>query len=286
MKTKSHILRPLAVSIIVFISSFIFIIPANAQDVTTKIETKGQTKKWHFEIAPYFWAPSIYSDVVLGPVTVNTKTPFNEIFSNLTGVFLFHFEFGKGKWTVLTDVLYLQDELTQTAQYTFFPKLPNISTIDFEAGFTLTTLQLEALGAYRLTSETSNNKVEVMVGMRYTQIKDDLRLTEESFLDTLYFFPIKHTTTYIDPLIGARYKIQFHKKWGFDFRADIGGFSVGSKFTSNLLARLSFEATRFLDLQLGYRWLYSNYDNGKTGIEHYENKSNELGPMFFAAFKF
>jgi len=276
------LMKPFLIVILMYFSSVYGLV---AQVRTEDDLNTEQENRWHFELTPYFWAASIYSKTTIGPVSLNRETGFKDIFAHLNYAIPIHFEFGKNRWTVITDLLYSKDELTQTAQYTFFPKLPDKSTVDFKADYTVTKLQWEALGAYLVTPENSRNKVEVMVGLRYTRQDNDLKLSEESILDTLNFFPFSHTVTYVDPLIGARYKIQFHKKWGFYFRADIGGFSVGSKFTSNMTTRISYQVVRFMDIELGYRWLYVNYENNKTGIEHFENKSHECGPVISLMFK-
>jgi len=275
-------MKPFLTVTLLFLSSFYCL---TAQVKTEGDLNKEQENKWHFELTPYFWAASIHSNTSIGPVSLNRKTTFKDIFANLSYAIPIHFEFGKNRWTVITDFLYTKDELTQTAQYTFFPKLPDISTVDFKADYTVTKMQWEVLGAYLVTPEKSRNKIDVMLGVRYTRQDNDFELVGESILDTLNFFPFSHTTTYVDPLIGARYKIQFHKNWGFYFRADIGGFSVGSKFTSNMITRISYQPVRFMDIELGYRWLYVNYENNKDGIKHFENKSHEIGPVISIGFK-
>ena len=275
-------MKPFLIITLLFLNSFNYL--------TAQVETEGdlskqQENKWHFELTPYFWAASIYSNTSIGPVSLNRKTTFKDIFDNLKYAIPIHFEFGKNRWTVIADFLYTKDELTQSASYTVFPRLPKISTVDFKTDYTITKMQWEVLGAYLLTHERSRNKVEVMLGVRYTKQDNDLELIEESILDTLDFFPVSHTTKYVDPLVGARYKIQFHNNWGFYFRADIGGFTVGSKFTSNMITRISYQPVRFMDIKLGCRWLYVNYENNKSGIKHFENKSHEIGPVISIGFK-
>ncbi len=246
---------------------------------------KEQENKWHFKLSHYFWAASIHGNATIGPVSLERDAKFSEIFENLKYAIPIHFEFGKNRWTLITDFLYTKEELNLTAQHTFFPKLPDESTVDFKADYTVTDMQWEVLGAYLVTHKKSRNKVDVLLGARYTKRDNVLELTEESILDTLNFFPFSHTTSYFDPLIGARYKIQFYKNWGFYFKADIGGFNVGSKFTSNMITRISYQPVRFMDIELGYRWLYVDYENNKDGIKHFEYKSHEFGPVLQIAFK-
>ena len=264
---------------------YILIYNLNAQE---KNSQNNGSNKWFFEITPYFWASSVNNNKIIGPVSLNQDTRFKEVFANMVYAIPLHFEFGKNRWGVITDVLYVKDELGQSAQYTFFPKLPEKSTIDFSSDYTISKLQIEAFGAYNFrkhSKEQVNCKLDVLLGARFTQQKNLLELKQESILDTLDFFPFSHTEQYVDPLIGASYTLKFHEKWKFYLMGNLGGFSVGSKFTSELLSTLSFEAVKFLNINLGYRWIYTNYDNGKSGMEYYSNKSNEFGPMLSLTFK-
>jgi len=255
---------------------------------TNSSESENITDNWHFELTPYFWMTSIYSTKEIGPVSFENDTRFKDIFENLDYAIPIHFEFGKGDWTVITDFLYVKDLVDKDAQYTIFEKIPEKSTIYFSANYTVTKLQCEALGAYtvqRSLDKNSSWKIDVLLGARYTSQENSLELKEGSVLDTLDFFPYSHTEQYLDPLIGAAYTLYFCNKWKFYFRGDIGGFSVGSNFTSNLIADISYQVFQFMDVNLAYRWLYTNYDNGKTELEYYSNKSNEIGPIISLTFK-
>ncbi|HEY9114218.1 MAG TPA: hypothetical protein VIN10_05925 [Bacteroidales bacterium] len=276
-------MRKTIISLLLLLSSFYYL---TAQEQSA--ETKSIEDKWHFELTPYFWATSMYANIELGPISFESDTRFKDIFANLEYAIPFHFEFGKGRWTVITDFLYVENQMNQEAQYTIFPKLPEKTTIDFSSVYTLTKLQWEALGAYTVRTHNTKNaacKIDALLGVRFTRIENNLELTKQGVLDTLAVFPFSFTEQYVDPLIGAAYTAHIHKKWKFYLRADIGGFSVGSKFTSNIITNISFQAVRFMDVNLGYRWLYTNYDNGKSGAEYYSNKSNELGPIFSLTFK-
>ncbi len=237
---------------------------------------KEQKHKWHFELTHYLWAPSIYNKITIGPLSLNSETKFSEIFKSLKYAILLHFEFGINRWTLITDLLYSKEELTETAHRPIGP--------DFKIDYSMTKLQCEVLGAYQLTHEKSRNKVDVMLGVRYTQQDSDFELAEENLSDPHPLFPFANTTTVVDPLIGARYKIQFHKHWGFYFRTDIGGFTIDSEFTSNMITRISYKPVRFMDIELGCRWIYVNYNNNKNGV-YIENKSHEIGPVISIGFK-
>ncbi len=271
----------LLLTLMVF-SPFYCLIAQEKPDDTLR---KEQENKWRFELTSYFWAASIYNNITIGPVSLERDHRFKKIFANLYYAIPIHFECGKNRWTLIAGFLYSKDDVIQLAQYTFWDKLPVISTVEIKTEYTVTKIQWEVLEAYLVTPEKSRGKVDVILGIRYTRQVNNFELAGESILDTLDFFPLSINATYLDPLIGARYKNQFHKNWRFYFMADIEGFSVGSKFTSNMIARISYRAASFIDVELGCRWLYVNYDNDKSGIKHYINKSHEIGPVISVMFK-
>ena len=61
-------------------------------------------------------------------------------------------------------------------------------------------------------------------------------------------------------------------------RGDVGGFSVGSKFTWNASAVLGYSISRVVSLGLGYRALYVDYESG-SGSNKFEYKVTMYGPM-------
>ena len=246
--------------------------------------TDAADKQWYFELTPYFWASSVNSNKEIGPVSFNQDTRFKNVFENMVYAIPLHFEFGKKRWSVIADALYVKDQLNQNAEYTAFPKLPGVSTIEFSSAYTISKLQVEAFGAYTFRRHNKKNvacKLAGIIGARLTQQKNLLELKQQSIIDTLDLFPFSHTEQYIDPLIGASYTVKFHEKWKFYLMGNIGGFSIGSKFTSELLSLLSFEAVRFMDVNVGYRWIYTNYDNGKSGIEHLQQQIQRIWPNGF-----
>jgi len=263
---------------------FLFVI-SKTQNSTTSEEND---KHWNFEISPYFWASSVNSNKEIGPVSFSQDTRFKDVFSNMVYAVPVRFKFGKNHWSLVADILYVKDALNQSAQYTFFPKLPDKSTVKFSSSYTISKLQAEAFGAYtfkRNKRKHVNCKLDALLGARFTQQKNLLELQQESSLDTLDIFPVSHTEQYIDPLIGVSYTLLFLEKWKFYLMGNIGGFSVGSKFTSELVGDISFEAAKFIELNFGYRWIYTDFENGNDGMDHYSNKSNEFGPMLSITFK-
>jgi hypothetical protein len=94
---------------------------------------------------------------------------------------------------------------------------------------------------------------------------------------------------WVDPLIGFRVRHQMSPGREFVFRADVGGFDVGSQFSWNLLGAYSWDfAVRdgvTYSGVLGYRALSVDYAKG-SGLSTYEYNVLQHGPILGLSAKF
>jgi len=65
---------------------------------------------------------------------------------------------------------------------------------------------------------------------------------------------------WIDPIIGLRGQVNFTRWLYFTTQADVGGFGAGSQITWNVLAAVGFNFTRNVFTEIGYRYMYIDYD--------------------------
>ena len=56
-------------------------------------QESSSTDNWQFNLAPmYLWAVSINGDQTVQGIDVDLDVPFSDIFKNLNGALIFHFE--------------------------------------------------------------------------------------------------------------------------------------------------------------------------------------------------
>jgi hypothetical protein len=67
---------------------------------------------------------------------------------------------------------------------------------------------------------------------------------------------------WVDPIIGVRGQYNFNDKWYLAGNTDIGGFGVSSDLTWSVEAVLGYNFTRNVSAELGYRYLYTDYQDG------------------------
>jgi opacity protein-like surface antigen len=81
-------------------------------------------------------------------------------------------------------------------------------------------------------------------------------------------FDVTFEHSIIDPIIGARRELGLTDWLSYKLRSDIGGFGIDqgttSNFAWNVETGLEFHLGKWLDLDLGYRWLDYNFKRGSS----------------------
>jgi hypothetical protein len=70
------------------------------------------------------------------------------------------------------------------------------------------------------------------------------------------------TERWVDPYLGIAGHYDLNKAFYVTARADIGGFDVGSKVAVQAYGGLGCHITRSIYSELGFRYLYDDYDSG------------------------
>ena len=188
--------------------------------------------EWTADLTPYFWMAGQSGDsVVLGQEN-EIDISFSDVISNFDMGLAGHLEANKDRCTLFFDF-----------QYINLSEKPN--TVEIRVKNTV----LEGGTAYRL-----HPAFEALGGVRIVNYK--IELTPE-ILD-----PIEKSKTWVDPFIGGRAKAKVSDHFSLSGRFDIGGFSVGSDFSWNLILGGSYDLKR-VSLLFGYRAWNVDYDSGE-----------------------
>jgi hypothetical protein len=205
----------------------------------------------------YLWAVSIDGDQTVKGFEVDLDVSFGDIFRNLNGALIFHFEgLHKKKWGLIADLNYIVLD-------------PKSSTPvgDINIDFTETIAELG--GFYRFTY--GDHTIDGLGGLRYSSMDVDLD------------FPgpipsIGQREDWVDPFIGGRWKWKFADKWQTDLRGDIGGFGIGSDITWNLFGLIFYKPWKHASIFGGYRVLYQDYSSG-SGNNKFAFDATMHGPI-------
>jgi hypothetical protein len=73
---------------------------------------------------------------------------------------------------------------------------------------------------------------------------------------------VGQTQSWVDPVLGARFRVNIGKTWYASLIGDAGGFGAGSQLTWQIYTGLGKEFKEKYSVLLGYRYLYVDYKNG------------------------
>ena len=89
------------------------------------------------------------------------------------------------------------------------------------------------------------------------------------------------TEYWADPYIGIGGRYKLSKPFYLTGKVDVGGFGVGSDVTVQAYGALGCHVTRSIYAELGFRYLYENYDN-----DGFLYQVSTYGPQFTAGIEF
>ena len=217
--------------------------------------------EWEYMFAPYIWGAGLDGKTGVRPVIGEVDLSFGDILETLDGGFLGHFEASKDRWTILSDVVFL--DLGQ-----------ELSRPTGRADVQQTIFELA--GAYA-TSED----FEVIFGARLVDIDAEVDLFGPlGVLDA----EIDVAESWTDPFIGGRWSPELSDRWSFQARADVGGFGVGSELTINAVLIFLYEATEKVTVGLGYRVMDIDYD--EEGVRGFVYDAQLPGALLGVGFRF
>jgi hypothetical protein len=215
---------------------------------------------WQFQATAYGWATALNGETGvrnLPPVSVDLT--FSDLLKKLNGALMSSFLAKNGDWLILTDLVWasLSDDAVVKLPGIRHPTLAAIAP-GTKVDFKMRQLIASAIAGYRLPLGGSDLDVYATAGIRYQ------RMTAE--IDALPgFVPValsrRGVENWADPIIGVTATWRINERWFANVIADVGGFGVGSRFTTQGFASVGYRWTESISTALGYRAIYTDYRN-------------------------
>ncbi|BCP51719.1 hypothetical protein K32_03360 [Kaistia sp. 32K] len=222
--------------------------PALAADITpTPVEPVAPVQDWRFQATLYGWAAGVSGDVgVRGLPPQDIDVTAWDALQHLKGAVMGSFGAEYGDWLFLTDLMWVK--IGDDAQVG-----RNGGSLDFVQK----QLTASALVGYRLPLDIQNLDLSATAGFRYQRLNVSLDLDAA---DPRFSFDVEGTKQWIDPTIGLSLHYDINERWFINALADVGGFSVGSNFTSQGFATIGYNWTKTISTAIGYRVIYTDYE--------------------------
>ncbi len=218
--------------------------------------------EWEWQIAPYFFAPSLDLDSTVAGSTVGIDMSFSDVLDNFDVIgFAMRGEGWKKEWGIILDG-------TWTDLDGDFG--PNESI-----GVTIDDKIVDLMAGYRINAEGLADKglvFDIMPGIRYHYLKQKIYPGPAPSLGGSY--------DWVEPIIACRVVWAFAEKWSWFTRGDMSGFDIGaaSKLTWSVVAGLDFQFAKQWDAKLAYRYYDIDYSRG-SGSNEFGLDGSEYGVM-------
>lgn len=261
--------------------------------LSASAEIPEPADRWTFAVQPYLWLPSISGSLSYGISEgggPNVDIDTTNILESLNFALMFTAEARKKRWSLWTDVIYLDLESSgsQVKSINFSGPGGQVTvpaTLDAGTNVEIEGIEWGLAGAYTV-AQGKISVLDVLVGFRYFTIeaKTDWNLSGtvsgpgpgQSFART---GSISKREDLWDGIIGIRGRVGLGSgKWGIPYYFDIGTGS--SDLTLQGAAGIQYRFS-WIDLSLLYRYLYYDMEEGEllqdVGIG---------GPMIGVNFRF
>lgn len=227
-----------------------------------------RSSDWQFGIAPYVWAAGIKGDTAqLGAPSVEIDAKFTDLFDVLDFAAMVVGEARNGRYGVFMDFIYtkLSTEVSTPVGLLF-------DDIEMETQ----TLAFTAAPEYRVF-ESQDGSLDFMGGLRVWGVKTEIttsggELGKKTAKDEEYW---------VDPLIGAKGRVNFTPEFYLSGWAMIGGFGVSSDFMWDTWAGFGYQFNDSIAAVLGFRATGVDYQDGAFLYDVVQ-----YGPVAGAVFRF
>jgi hypothetical protein len=250
-----------------------------------------EAEHWTFTLTPYLWLPNVngtlkYSPPPSGNGAPEVTTGPNNYLENLNAVFMLAGEARKGKWSILSDVIYLGfGSEDSTVKAVNFGGSVVSTSLNTSTKSSLTGWQWLLAGGYTVL-QTPGATLDVIGGFRYLGIeaRSDWQLSATvTGPGGAQTFPasgnISRRTDLWDGIIGVRGRARLGEgPWFVPYHLDVGTGS--STFTWQGLVGIGY-AFKWGDALFGYRRLYYDQSGDKL-LQDFRFS----GPTFGASFRF
>ena len=202
--------------------------------------------EWQHSVAPYLWLPAIEGQVGVNGIVSDVDVSQSDILGDLDFGGFVAFSGQKGKWGYYFDVEYLK--LSSEASIDNLP----IEDVDMS----MEQLRVEAVISFE-TYKTEQTSIKLYGGLQLTYLDIELDITDTQGGET----SPGGSETWVDPIIGVKVLHDLNEKWFLSLVGEIGGFSVSSDLTWQVMAGVGYHINECWSIVGGYRHLYIDYED-------------------------
>lgn len=218
----------------------------------------------------YLWLSGLQGrTAVAGLPPVSFRQSFSDLFENLDFAVMGNGEVMFGRFGLYGDINYTK--LTTTVAS---------DRVRLEADVRNELLVGTVMGQFR-AGQVGRSTVDLLAGVRFWDVK--ARLSARLLTPPGPFDGVSRTggSNWVDPMVGAKARLQGQSAFSADVLALVGGFGAGSDIGWELYGGMGWDISRLFSLKLGYRAVGVDYDNGRFVYDTVQH-----GPLIGATLRF
>ncbi|WP_294255931.1 YfaZ family outer membrane protein [uncultured Comamonas sp.] len=225
-------------------------------------QDKAAADAWRFQLTPYVWMTGLDGSVrpFRGAPTVHVNKSFSDILETLDAAAFVNGTARKGSHVLQGDFSH-----AATSDKAALPL-----GMSAQAKIRQTSLTMTGGHHWALSPPSS---LDLMAGFRLWQIKAEVNVPGVASAQS--------STSFVDPVIAARWRYDIAQRWSGLLYADMGGLDVGSKFTWQVHASVNYQVKKNIFVSVGYRHLSVDYQDGGKRLDF-----SQSGPLLGATFRF
>jgi hypothetical protein len=215
----------------------------------SKEKVPGQPSNWHVDWVPfYLWFTGLQGNLGAAGQVVPVNVNFSDVFKQLNIGYMTVLDTRYKRVGLLTDMIFIS---VSSDQYS-----TPVGTL--YSGFTANARQfiIDPEIYFRLVDKDQGS-VDVTGGGRVWHLNNSLNLLSGTQPAT----SIGQTQFWVDPVLGARFRLNLSKGFFVSLKGDAGGFGVGSKATYQIYTGIGKGFKKRYAVMLGYRYLDVDYQN-------------------------
>ena len=207
---------------------------------------------WHVDWIPvYLWFTGLHGNVGANGTVVPVNVSFSQAIQQLNIGLLTNLDVRRKRIGVDTDLIFMSLSSDQKTT----PVGPAPKYVGFQANSKELIVDPEL---YLRLIDNGKGSIDAIGGGRFWDLNNSLNLYPPNGSTVT----AGQTQQWVDPVLGARFRLNANKGIFFNLKGDAGGFGVGSQLTYQIYAGMGKEFKQRYSVLLGYRYLYVDYTSG------------------------
>jgi hypothetical protein len=209
------------------------------------------TSDWHFAMSPYLWFPGLHGTIGARGHEASVHASPGDLLSNFRFGLMGLVDTRYKRIVIPVDMMWIRLGADNAVPLTDEALNAKVRGEEF--------ILTPKIG-YRLV-DSEIVKIDALTGFRYWHFGESLRLSTS---DTSVKF--SSSQNWVDPLVGGRILANLSPKISVSIGGDVGGWNTGSLIDYQIGGVLGYRIKPAVVLQVGYRYLATDYRSGGTTI--------------------